>query len=320
MNRVFVKKDDPLYKYALDFMERSWGTKGKGIFPGCQPISIEREHFNILSNNDYVVCEKTDGTRYMMIAIQYGMQKLCIYVNRALEMFVTPLNFRAIVFKGTILEGELYENTFMIYDCLLSCGEVVGNKDFLERLEYCEKIMKKAMVLKTDVLTLQVKKFHLHQDFKAFMDKYLPKVKQEIDGLIFTPVNEPIRIGTHETMFKWKPRNKNTIDFLVKRGPTAETPGCVPGQYVWRLYIQDRGKHIFESSIPVDRMQDYTWLRDGDIVECMYVTWEKGPLWWKPIKKRTDKTFPNSRRTFYRTLVNIKEDIQMKEFLDCKPK
>ena len=320
MNRVFVKKDDPLYKYALDFMERSWGTKGKGIFPGCQPISIEREHFNILSNNDYVVCEKTDGTRYMMIAIQYGMQKLCIFVNRALEMFVTPLNFRTIVFKGTILEGELYENTFMIYDCLLSCGEVVGNKDFLERLEYCEKIMKKAMVLKTDVLTLQVKKFHLHQDFKAFMDKYLPKVKQEIDGLIFTPVNEPIRIGTHETMFKWKPRNKNTIDFLVKRGPTAETPGCVPGQYVWRLYIQDRGKHIFESSIPVDRMQDYTWLRDGDIVECMYVTWEKGPLWWKPIKKRTDKTFPNSRRTFYRTLVNIKEDIQMKEFLDCKPK
>jgi len=320
MNRVFVKKDDPLYKYALDFMERSWGTKGKGIFPGCQPISIERGHFNILSNNDYVVCEKTDGTRYMMIAIQYGMQRLCIFVNRALEMFVSPLNFRAIVFKGTILEGELYENTFMIYDCLLSCGEVVGNKDFFGRLECCEAIMKKAMVLKTDVLTLQVKKFHLHQDFKAFMDKYLPKVKQEIDGLIFTPVNEPIRIGTHETMFKWKPRNKNTIDFLVKKGPTAETPGCVPGQYVWRLYIQDRGKHIFESSIPVDRMQDYTWLRDGDIVECMYVTWEKGPLWWKPIKKRTDKTFPNSRRTFYRTLVNIKEDIQMKEFLDCMPK
>ena len=320
MNRVFVKKDDPLYKYALDFMERSWGTKGKGIFPGCQPISIERGHFNILSNNDYVVCEKTDGTRYMMIAIQYGMQRLCIFVNRALEMFVSPLNFRAIVFKGTILEGELYENTFMIYDCLLSCGEVVGNKDFFGRLECCEAIMKKAMVLKTDVLTLQVKKFHLHQDFKAFMDKYLPKVKQEIDGLIFTPVNEPIRIGTHETMFKWKPRNKNTIDFLVKKGPTAETPGCVPGQYVWRLYIQDRGKHIFESSIPVDRMQDYTWLRDGDIVECMYVTWENGPFWWKPIKKRTDKTFPNSRRTFYRTLVNIKENINMKEFLDCMPK
>ena len=49
MSRVFVKKDDPLYKYAINFMEKSWGTKG--IFPGCQPISIERKHFDVLSKN-----------------------------------------------------------------------------------------------------------------------------------------------------------------------------------------------------------------------------------------------------------------------------
>ena len=319
MNRVFVKKDDPLYKYTINFMEESWGTKGKGIFPGCQPISIEREHFGILEKNNYVVCEKTDGTRYMMIAIQYGSQKLCVFINRALEMFVEPLNFRMAVFKGTILEGELYNNEFMIYDCLMTCGEVVGNQGFLERLDHCEKTVKKAMVLRTDSITLKVKTFHLHRDFREFMDKYLPTVKQEVDGLIFTPINEPIRIGTHNTMFKWKPRNKNTIDFLVKKGPTAETPGCVPGEYVWRLYIQEKGKHFFESSIPVEKMSDYRWLKSGDIVECMYVNWENGPVWWKPIKKRKDKTFPNSRRTFYRTLVNIKEDILMKEFLDCIP-
>ncbi len=317
MSRVFVKKDDPLYKYAINFMEKSWGTKG--IFPGCQPISIERKHFDILSKNEYVVCEKTDGVRYMMMALYYGDQKVCLFINRALEMFKVSLNFRMNIFKGTILEGELYENMFMVYDCLMTCGEVVGNKDFFERLENCKKTVKKAMILNTDPISLKVKKFHLHKDFREFMDKYLPNVKQEIDGLIFTPIHEPIRIGTHETMFKWKPRNKNTIDFLVKKGPTAETPGCVPGQYVWRLYIQERGKHVFESSIPVDKMKDYKWLRQGDIVECMYVTWENGPIWWKPLKKRTDKTFPNSRRTFYRTLVNIKEDINMKEFLDCIP-
>jgi len=319
MDRVFVKKDDPLYKYTINFMEESWGTKGKGIFPGCQPISIEREHFGILEKNNYVVCEKTDGTRYMMIALQFGTQRVCVFINRALEMFVAPLNFRMAVFKGTILEGELYNNEFMIYDCLMTCGEVVGNQSFLERLDHCEKTVKKTMVLKKDSITLKVKTFHLHRDFREFMDKYLPKVKQEIDGLIFTPIDQPIRIGTHNTMFKWKPRNKNTIDFLVKKGPTAETPGCVPGAYVWRLYIQDRGKHIFESSLPVEKMSDYKWLKGGDIVECMYVDWENGPVWWKPIKKRSDKTFPNSRRTFYRTLVNIKENINMKEFLDCIP-
>jgi len=224
------------------------------------------------------------------------------------------------VFKGTILEGELYENTFMIYDCLMNCGEVVGNKNLFDRLENCEKVVKKSMILSTDPIILRVKNFFLHDDFAQFMDDYLPKIKQEVDGLIFTPVNTPIKIGTHETMFKWKPRNKNTIDFLVKREKTVETPGCVPGAFVYKLYIQDKGKHIFESSIPIDRTKDYKWLKNGDIVECMYVTWEDGPLWWKPLKKRTDKTFPNSRRTFYRTLVNIKENIMMKEFLDCRPK
>ena len=298
MNRVFVKKDDPLYKYTIHFMEESWGTLGKGIFPGCQPISIERKHFNILEKNDYVVCEKTDGTRYMMIAIQFGNQRVCVFINRALEMFTVPLNFRMNVFKGTILEGELYENTFMIYDCLMNSGEVVGDKNLFDRLENCEKVVKKSMILSTDPIVLRVKKFFLHDDFSQFMNDYLPKIKQEVDGLIFTPVNTPIKIGTHETMFKWKPRNKNTIDFLVKKEKTVETPGCVPGAFVYKLYIQDKGKHIFESSIPIDHTKDYKWLKNGDIVECMYVTWEDGPLWWKPLKKRTDKTFPNSRRTF----------------------
>jgi hypothetical protein len=317
MSRVSVKSDDPLYKYTISFMESKWGTKG--IFPGSQPISIERKHFDILAKNQYVVCEKTDGMRYMMLAFMYGPQKVCIFMNRALEMFTCSLNFRRPIYEGTILEGELYENDFMIYDCLLTCGEVVGNKNLLDRLEHCEKTAKMMMVLKTDPIFLKVKKFHLHDDFKQFMTVYLPTVTQEMDGLIFTPVKDPIRIGTHETMFKWKPRNKNTIDFKVKKSPTVETPGCVPGRHTWRLFIQEKGKLIHESQIPLDRMSDYSWLKEDDIVECMYVTWENGPLWWKPLKKRTDKTFPNNRRTFYRTLVNIKEDIQMKEFLDCIP-
>ena len=140
----------------------------------------------------------------------------------------------------------------MIYDCLMNCGEVVGNKNLFDRLENCEKVMKKSMILSTDPLILRVKKFFLHDDFAQFMDDYLPKIKQEVDGLIFTPVNTPIKIGTHETMFKWKPRNKNTIDFLVKREKTVETPGCVPGAFVYKLYIQDKGCLLYTSPSPRD--------------------------------------------------------------------
>lgn len=303
MSRVSVKREDPLYTYAIKYIENAWGVVGR--FPGCQPISIEYKHFDILRNNDYVVCEKTDGVRYMMVCFMYQNKKVSLFVNRAMELFVCPLNFRKPVYEGTILEGELYEDTFMVYDCLTDSGAPVGHKDFVQRLAHCEGITKKLMALKTDAVKLRVKTFHLLCDYDKFLNEYLPTVSQEIDGLIFTPVHESVKIGTHETMFKWKPREKNTIDFKLKY------------QYdQWRMFVQEKGELIFETIIPPNKEFDYSLLKDGAIVECAYIT-DEIPMWWKPLKIREDKTHPNNRRTFYRTLVNIKEDIKITDFLKC---
>ena len=309
MQRLSVKREDPLYKYTLDFMEHYWGTKGKGIFPGSQPISIEYRHFDTLKSNPYVVCEKTDGIRFMMLAFMFDNKKKTIFVNRALEMFDCPLNFRKLVYDGTIVEGEMYGDTFMMYDMLMSCGKVIGDQDFLTRLDHMEKFKKMLMSLKYDPVKLALKTFHLMSDFEEFMDKYLPTVQQEIDGLIFTPINDTVKTGTHETMFKWKPRDKNTIDFQLKRRGD-----------VWRLHVQERGKLVFESELRDEwvPLKAREWLKEDAIIECQYM-FQDSPMWWKPVALRSDKTFPNSRRTFYRTLVNIREDIAMVDFLDCKP-
>ena len=50
-------------------------------------------------------------------------------------------------------------------------------------------------------------------------------------------------------------------------------------------------------------------LQDGTIVECGY-----GALGWFVEKVRTDKTHANNRRTYFRTIVNIRENIQLGEF------
>jgi mRNA guanylyltransferase len=144
------------------------------------------------------------------------------------------------------------------------------------------------------------------KEFKTFMNDYLPTVKESVDGLIFTPVNEQVRMGTHETMFKWKPKEKNTIDFLAK----------VDARGVWRLYVQEKGKLYLEGEIPPDKADDIPILENGAILECMYMERDT-PMWWKPLLKREDKDYPNNRRTFYRTLVNITEDIKMTDFLRC---
>lgn len=304
MQRIFVNRDEPLYKYAISYMEYHWGTHG--IFPGCQPVSIERKHFSILCSQPYVVCEKTDGVRCMLLAFMFEGRKTCVCLNRALDMFLCPLNFRKPVYEGngTILEGELYgEDTFMIYDALIVSGKGVGHLDFLDRLKHIEEFMKMLTVLKYDPIKLRVKTFHALTDFKTFMEDYLPTVTQEMDGLIFTPVKTWVKTGTHETMFKWKPREQNTIDFQMKHVGTT-----------WKLYVQEKGKLVFESLLHDEQVPP--WVEEDAIVECQYMFTDE-PMWWKPLKHRRDKTFPNGRRTFYRTLVNIKEDIQMGEFLNC---
>lgn len=306
----------PLHEHVVNFIHHVWGSKD--YFPGPQPISIERKHFPILRSAEYVVCEKTDGERYMMVATTFEGKPKCFFVNRAFNMIEVKINLNKKAYEGTILDGELYENTLMVYDAVLVNGVLVAHSNLDQRLAAAEEMMKFIIYMKSDKYRLKMKTFHMMKDFEVFMDEYLPTVQQKIDGLVFTPLNDPIRLGTHETMFKWKPLEKNTVDFLMKKEPTRETPGFKPGHLAWRLYVQEKGKLYFESEIPLNRIDDEPWFEDGAIVECKYMTWEE-PMWWKPLKRRTDKTHPNNRRTFYRTIVNIKENIQMKEFLDCRP-
>ena len=77
------------------------------------------------------------------------------------------------------------------------------------------------------------------------------------------------------------------------------------------MYVQEKGQLVFESELSDAQLLPGTV--DGSIVEAQYVHWES-PRWWRPVGIRTDKTHPNNRRTFYRTLTNISENIGLHEF------
>ena len=189
-----IKLESPLYKYVVQYIHAKWGSKD--YFPGPQPISIEHRHFPVLKGAEYLVCEKTDGERYMMVACMFEGKKKCIFVNRAFNMFEVPINLKKSAYDGTILDGELYEDTLMVYDAVWVNGESVWDLNLMKRLEAARSIMKSIIYMKSDQYRLKCKTFHQMREFGKFMDEYLPTVKQKIDGLVFTPVNEPIRIGT----------------------------------------------------------------------------------------------------------------------------
>ena len=290
-------------QYIIDHFHKTIGTfkdgKSPPIFPGPQPVSIERKHFEILKNEPYVVCEKTDGVRHALVCTIFNGTPVAAFLNRALQVQPIKINIPTIHYNGTVLDGELVDgNLFMIYDAMQVHGEILMKKNLLERLEFASKFVKK---VKNDSIKIKLKKFFVKDDIEELVNKHIPQLSYKTDGLVFTPVKDEVRIGTHETMFKWKPRDMNTIDFQLKwRGDR------------WGLYIQDRGILVFQSEI--QHNPGNPWLVEDNILECQYMIDDRIP-WWMPVGLRTDKHHPNNRRTFYRTLVNIKENIQLEEFI-----
>lgn len=242
-------------------------------FSGAQPISIERRHFDVLLKNRYMVCEKTDGIRHFLIREEDSDPYL---INRALVK--TPVRIR--VPKNTYLDGELTDDgTFVVYDAMMIGGDDLCELNLIDRMERAATLIKGIPVVKGSFrLSL---KHHIPLNLIDTLDPLGPGK----DGLIFTPVDEPVRTGTHETLFKWKSGDQNTVDFMYDR----EGYLCVQGSAVSRA--------TFKGTV-------------GSIIECRF---EKGV--WIPVKVRTDKTYPNNRRTFDRTLVNIREDIKLSELI-----
>jgi hypothetical protein len=271
---------------APAFIANAWGVTDPTRFPGPQPVSIERRHFPLLKLQPYLVCEKTDGVRHLLASTDEGV----FLVNRAFAC--EKVNVR--VAKDTLLDGELVKTRtgrvlFMVYDAVRVKGEDLTRKPLTERLDAARKVIK--AIIKTANAPLEIRVKTMWTLGSPTPD--LNSFEYETDGLVFTPVNEPIRTGTHETMFKWKPRERITIDFCIKNGTD--------------LFVQDKGIPYKEASLHLHNARRD--LPDGTIVECGY-----GDLGWYVEKIRTDKTHANNRRTYFRTIVNIREGIELAEF------
>lgn len=259
------------------FIAEKWESSNSERFPGPQPVSIEKKHIPLLSKNRYLVCEKTDGVRHFLVCFTDSLgRKICALVNRSFDYELYPLTIP----RETLLDGELLGNEFIIHDAVCVKGEDVRQKTLLERLTYARAVTK--AILPLEKLKVKCKNMLEYKDISQL------QLGPHTDGVIFTPVDEPVRMGTHRTLFKWKPREKITIDFLLKNG---------------NFCIQHESKLLIVQKYPEHSEKEgiYECSFDGDI--------------WEPILKRTDKSHPNNKRTYERTLVNIKENIKFCELV-----
>jgi hypothetical protein len=275
------------------FVKKSWNTEGfdPSRFPGPQPISIERRHFPLLKKQPYLVCEKTDGVRHMLLCPPGSKEVYLINRNFDIQETRTIPTFP----KDTILDGEFVELKnkkwlFSVYDAVRVKGVDLRAEPLTVRLEKATQAVKSVIKTVKDKWEMRVKTMLPLENIKDL--KPLDQFEYETDGIVMTPVNEPIRMGTHETMFKWKPRERITVDFQIRNKKD--------------LFVQDRGELFQEVELYAP------WeLPDKSIVECGY-----GDNGWYLVKVRTDKSHPNNRRTYFRTCINLREAIKLEEFFN----
>ncbi len=304
-----VDRNTTLWNDVITFFHKVWGTLNDDgtyppTFPGPMPVSIERKHLYRLKAEKYLVCEKSDGVRYALVCMKnQADDRITCLINRALDVHLITNKFANTAYKGTIMDGELVDNKFLIYDAVMVAGEDVSMFDLMFRLERCAMHISKLRKVKSDMISISKKEFYATSDIKEYSNEYMKTLTHKSDGFIFTPVDTPVKKGTHNTLYKWKLRDHNTVDFQLKRRHNG-----------WGLYIQDRGKLYFESIIE-DGWVDDSWMKEDMIVECQYMIDDPSP-WWKPLNVRSDKTYPNNRITFYRTVNNVRENITLQELYD----
>jgi hypothetical protein len=147
---------------------------------------------------NYYITDKLDGKR----AILYLYNKSYALTDEILEIKYTSS-------KLSIIDTEFYDGSYYIFDVMVYNGLSLIDKPFEERLSYFNKFNDKLFKLKP---------------FIKLNDKYREQIKQfkedkkiyEVDGIILTPAD-----GTYNDMevFKYKPVEKLTIDFLIRRCP-----------------------------------------------------------------------------------------------------
>lgn len=250
-------------------------------FLAPKPITLEQQHlldpnYGIVSiQENYAVTEKADGERLLMYI---SGDSYAYLINNTFEVFETNMRTDSSKLIGSHIDGEFVswdrrkptasKDLFAIFDIYSNgINTPLFEKPLMERVEAAKEIVKhlKAPTGSESTIDVMVKNHRtVPVDGKKTIFDLCNDIMYEdhpyhVDGLILTPTTIPVfayyprqspkfdrlfyRSARWDRLFKWKPHDQNTIDFLVKQtGDTVAESG--EKQRMFQLYNgQRRGKY-----------------------------------------------------------------------------
>ncbi|KAG1058539.1 hypothetical protein G6F42_028633 [Rhizopus arrhizus] len=107
------KRVDPTYSKVLQLRLKELLNSQNDSFPGSQPVSFESKHLIDIEREDYFVCEKSDGVRYLLFFLHSPKGPASFLFDRNKHWYYVPnllfpVRGRENEFlKDTLMDGEL---------------------------------------------------------------------------------------------------------------------------------------------------------------------------------------------------------------------
>lgn len=263
--------------------------------PGPNPVSIERKDFEKLRTKEYVIAEKTDGVRFVMMFARLFGFKVCVIIDRSMTAFLVPLKaIPRVLFQGSIFDGELTvdksgRECFILFDAVIVSGVTVSHINLEGRLIAMRRGFKDFKIAPQDPIELRLKAWTELRDANARKKIEDSQRIYHTDGVVLVPKEDQVVYGRNFDMFKMKPHGTHTVDFVVM-------DNSIIGVYDSRSKL-DVAIGKIRGNYPV-----------GTIVECKITN-----NVWDVVGIRTDKSQPNDVLTYEKTLLNIRENISVEE-------
>ena len=256
---------------------------------------------------NYTISVKADGLQKMLIFYQQHVYLFSLIDNDIDKSLVFLTNYENKEWDNTILIGEWvakqnhqydHEYLFLPFDCLVYQNRDVRKENYLQRLNYADSFYENKFnttwVMKKKVFTYESNEVSFYETTNAALDAE-KEVKYETDGLMFTPINSPYVasgqrlpagaqnnriLSNYPDVCKFKPPEKLTIDFLVKKDGLYAKEGKFDGN---KNYPFTDKNYTFDKKY-IDKIVEFA---PSDI---------EGEIVYHPLRVRLDKNFPNKTK------------------------
>ncbi|KIK59608.1 hypothetical protein GYMLUDRAFT_169447 [Collybiopsis luxurians FD-317 M1] len=320
-------------------------------FPGSQPVSFGTRDLLKLENQDFWVCEKSDGIRVLLLILldQAGQRVFLIDRHNTYREIIglffphheNPIN----PLRNTIVDGELVIDVdprtrretvrLLVFDCLVVDDQNVMSRPLDKRYgrlnlwfykPYAKMIRDHPRVAETQPFDIKVKEIKSSYNVDQVFSIDIPALQHGNDGLIYTCVNSPYSPGTDSNILKWKPPSENSIDFkLILRFPPLPSDPTKPdftAKPIFLLHVwcgdqngQSRYEQYDEMYVDDDeweRMKGSGEQFDDRIVE---VHWDPVVNHWRMMRFRDDKPNGNHKTVVENIITSIADGVDKETLL-----